>query len=129
MKYCQRCGAQVDDQVVVCPCCQNFTENPNAQPMYYQPPVKPESGALSVCALVFSVLMPLVGLILGIVGICRHQNPDFKSRCKIAIIISVVMMVVSAIVSIIVFTVFMNFVGDVITEFPYQDYSGSYVAF
>ena len=100
-------------------------------PVYYQPPVQQEGGALSVCALVFAVIVPFVGLILGIIGVCRHNVPNLKKRCKIAIIISVIMMVVSLILSVIMVAVLLDFAKEVVSEFPYEqfpfeDFSGEY---
>ncbi len=138
MKYCQYCGAQMEDHATACPQCQrpvSYFQQPPVyqQPMYYQP-VKPESGALSVCALVFAFIFPFVGLILGIIGVCRHENPTYKKRSWAAIIVAIVVMIVSIILSLIMVSMVMDVAKDVLADFPYEDFrvedfAGNYVEF
>ena len=56
-------------------------------------PVRP-NNTLAICALVFSVLCSLVGLVLGIIGMNKYpKNTSGRTMSVIAIIISVLMMV------------------------------------
>ena len=110
MKFCQSCGTQLLDEAVFCPnCgCAVATEPAPQAPMGQAPmgqmpmgqmPVAPaESSGTATCAIVFAFLIPLVGLILGIVGMNKYQTPALKKRCKTAIIISVVVWVLSFLV-------------------------------
>ena len=76
------------------------------QPMYQQPMYQPipmtemESSGIATCALVFAFLFPIVGLILGIVGLNKYKNPSYRSSCTAAIIISIVVWIISAIISV-----------------------------
>lgn len=120
MKFCQSCGSQLLDEAAFCPnCgCAVATEPAPQAPMGQAPmgqapmgqapmgqmpmgqmPVAPaESSGTATCAIVFAFLIPLVGLILGIVGMNKYQTPALKKRCKTAIIISVVVWVLSFLV-------------------------------
>ena len=103
MKYCRRCNNQLLDEAVVCPRCgcacgappvyqaapQYYQPQYQANP-YYQPVIDKESSSTANCALLFAFLMPIVGLICGIVGVSRYKTPSLKSRCVAAIIISLV---------------------------------------
>lgn len=50
----------------------------------YQPP-KQESGALAICALVFSILGGWLGLVLSIIGLCTYTTPEHRTKCKIGL--------------------------------------------
>ena len=117
MKFCQSCGTQILDDAAFCPNCGASVAAEPAQqapmgqapmgqapmyqaPMYQAPmgqmPFAPaESSGTATCAIVFAFLIPLVGLILGIVGMNKYQTPALKKKCKTAIIISVVVWVLS----------------------------------
>lgn len=56
---------------------------------YQQPPIDTESSSIANCALIFAILMPIVGLICGIVGVCKYKTSTYKTRCIVAIIVSV----------------------------------------
>lgn len=67
----------------------NYTQN-----NYYQAPAPAESCALSVCALIFSLLGGWLGLVLGIIGLCVNKESGNRSRCSAAIIIFVIWIIV-----------------------------------
>ena len=48
-------------------------------------PVKQESGALGVCAIIFSVLGGWLGLLLSIIGLCTYKTPEHRTKCKIGL--------------------------------------------
>ena len=73
-------------------------QQPVQQPYYpAQPPVQEKSG-MATAAIIFAFLIPLVGLILGIVGKKKYQSPELQKRCQTAIIISVVVWALSFII-------------------------------
>lgn len=132
MKYCQFCGAQMDDAATACPQCHQPTAYSTPaqpayppQPNYYQPYFKPETATLSTCALVFAFLVPIVGLILGIIGMCTHKVEEYKKRSRLAVIFAGVMIVVSIVVSVVVFSVLMEAASDIIADYPYNSFSYS----
>ncbi len=59
----------------------------------YTPYQKPGMG-LAICALIFSFIFPLVGLILGIVGLKKYQT-EGKGMCIASVIISGVLLFIS----------------------------------
>ena len=55
---------------------------------------KGETSTLSILAVVFAFLAPIVGLILGIVGISSYSDESLKAKFKGAIFISIGMFLV-----------------------------------
>ena len=56
-----------------------------SQQTTYQPQQKHESGALGVCAIIFSVLGGWLGLVLSIIGLCTYKTPEHRTKCKIGL--------------------------------------------
>ncbi len=54
-----------------------------------------ETSTLSTIAIVFAFISPLISIILAIVGIKKYKNPVYKKRCKIAIILAIVIFAIS----------------------------------
>lgn len=87
---CTECGKAVPSGSQICPSCGAPTA-PQAALMPAQPVADmPESGGLAVCAMVFSLLFPPIGLILGIIGRKKYRIPTNIALCKAAVIISVI---------------------------------------
>ncbi len=101
MKYCSKCGKEIMDDAVICIHCGCST-NSNAgftpQNPIIQNKAPEETKTLATCALVFSFLMPLIGLILGIVGACKYETPEYKSSSVSAIFISIVVWIISFVI-------------------------------
>lgn len=95
--FCSKCGNQIDDDAIVCPKCGCATSNyhPASNKQGSQSVVEEEKSTLSTLSIVFAILMPIVGLILGIVGCCKYKNPQFKNKCIAAIPISIVVWAIS----------------------------------
>ena len=67
--FCKKCGAQINDEAVVCPKCGCRTDN------YEQPAAKKsEPDKTSVGIVIASVLLPIVGVIMGIVNLCKKKT-------------------------------------------------------
>ena len=62
----------------------------------YQPYRSNDSYGISLAALICAFIFPLLGLILGIIGL-KTDNPSHRSMCKAAIIIASVYMALAAI--------------------------------
>lgn len=72
LAICDDCGKEVSVNAKVCPNCGCvFSE--------------PISVSHKVCAIVFSLFVPLVGFILGIIGLSKGD----KVCCRIALILSI----------------------------------------
>lgn len=77
-KFCTKCGAKIAKDAVICPNCGCATEM-----------AKQEGSALSICALIFSILGGWLGLVLSIAGLITNKNAKNRRRCKIALGISI----------------------------------------
>ena len=101
-RYCNKCGQNNEGYVERKPIerVEIYHQQPNnttysqPQPTYQQTniyqqtnvqPVKQESGALGVCAIVFSVLGGWLGLVLSIIGLCTYKTPEYRTKCKIGL--------------------------------------------
>ncbi len=78
MKLCAHCGKEIVDNAAICPECGYPSE----------PIVKQETTPDIInFALAFSLLVPIIGLVLGIIGALRYKK--HRSKCVAAIIVSV----------------------------------------
>ena len=90
MKYCSKCGKQIMDEAVICPGCGCAVAGaPTVQNNQNQE----ESPALATVGTIFAILMPIVGLILGIIGACKYKTEDLKKKSIGVIVASIGMWV------------------------------------
>lgn len=86
MKYCSRCGNRINGDAVVCPYC-------GVQVGYMQSYDRKTNGT-AIAALVLSFFIPLIGLILGGVGLKKsHELNDGRGLSIAAIVISLIQLV------------------------------------
>ncbi len=120
MKYCSHCGAEAKDDAKFCEYCgnqfavvnNNVNENANTNTqssnvndnnVYYNGTnvngtpsyTQPESTALGICAVIFSLIITVVGLILGIVCLTTKRDKANRTLGAIAIVISVVWIIMA----------------------------------
>ena len=94
MKYCSKCGKQIMDEAVICPACGCAVAGGPADKSVYQESLRQgESSTLAYCALIFGLLMPIVGIILGIVGVVKYTDESLKKKCIYAILASILIWV------------------------------------
>jgi len=101
MKFCSKCGKEIFDEAVICVhCgCQVQETKLNSNTASVTELITPgESSGLAACAAWFAVLIPIVGLILGIVGVCKYQTESYRNTCVWSIVLSIVFMIISAVV-------------------------------
>ncbi len=90
MKYCRKCGKELDDAAVVCPHC-GVLVNEDALKTTKQ------SNTIAVVGFIFSFLIAIVGLICCIIGLKKSAETGTGKGLSIAgIIISVANMVLGA---------------------------------
>lgn len=89
-KFCQHCGKEIMREAVICPNCGCSVDRESQK----NTSEKPEGVGLLNCAWVFALLMPIVGLILGIIGACVYKTKPFIKASLYAIGLSIVMMFV-----------------------------------
>lgn len=78
MKYCSHCGAEIEDNAVVCPQCgAPVNEIPESEK------IKNESSTLGILSIVFGALGGWLGLLFGIIGLCTYKKKENKQKCII----------------------------------------------
>ncbi len=93
IKYCSKCGAEIDNDAQICPICGNSTDNvetEHAENTNYT--YQPKFNALCIVGFVFSFFIPIVGLICSIIGL-KKAKTNFERGQGLAIagiVISVV---------------------------------------
>lgn len=117
MKYCTKCGAEMNDDANNCPYCGNPVENNqyvngNNFNNYYNNSTQPfENSVWGVLALIFGILGGWLGILFGIIGLCSYHNeadPNHKtnrSRCKAGIIICICEYVLLIVLSVVIVAV------------------------
>lgn len=98
--FCTHCGKEIDDNAVICPNCGVTTEKfKQTRPAAQQ---TQETNGIAVAALVCAFLVPLVGLILGIVALVKSKQlpgqPNHGMSIA-AIVIGAVMLVGNSVAS------------------------------
>lgn len=94
--FCSKCGKQIDDEAMICPECGCATSNYKSNNS--NGTSEEEKNTMATLAIVFAVLIPLVGLILGIIGVCKYQNEKYKMKCVTAIVLSIFLWIVSFVI-------------------------------
>ena len=92
MKYCSKCGKELLDEAVICPGCG--CPVPGASGQAPAKTSQGENATLATSAVICAFLMPIVGLILGIIGNNKYTDPQLKNKAKSAIRISIGMWIV-----------------------------------
>lgn len=92
MKYCTKCGEQLNDDAIVCPRCGCETELGRA----YRTNNSGSSVAqvCGVLSIVFGMLGGFLGLILGIVCIASDKDKKYRSLGIIGIVLFLAWVVV-----------------------------------
>lgn len=96
-RFCTSCGRTIQFDANVCPYCGHDFRWPTPQAM------RPEtmSDTMRILLYVLSVLVPLAGIIIGIIFLLKPE-PDYKRVGKICLIIGVVVGVIIPLISLIV---------------------------
>lgn len=90
MKFCEKCGKEIDDNAVVCPGCGASTAV-NASPVTTAESENPKTARM---ALGFAFLIPILGIIFAIIGLKKYTDPKLKKQCIIAIPVAIVAQIV-----------------------------------
>ena len=111
MKFCSRCGTQLEDNDVFCPSCgevcdrtdvnntnnyRNSSQN-NRQTMSKR---EKDTKTLGILSIIFGALGGVVGLILGIICVTRDKNGPYAKLGYIGIALSSVFMLLNIATSI-----------------------------
>lgn len=101
MKYCQKCGKELVDEAVICVnCgCSVISSTTNAQHISNVTNSNiGETSSTANLAVLFAFLVPIVGLIFGIIGVVKYHTPLLKIRCIASIIISIIVWTLTLII-------------------------------
>ena len=88
--FCSKCGNEIDNEALICPKCGCATANMALQKSSASAKTSEETDTLVNCAIVFAILAPIVGLILGIIGTVKYRNEEYKKKSIRAIVLSVI---------------------------------------
>lgn len=105
--YCRYCGNEIEDDQTYCSKCgksineEYMANNSEIAPINSSNKTKSsiELKTLVILAVVFSVVFPLVGLILSIIAIAKDDTKKYKSLTTFALVLSIVFLVIGAGVS------------------------------
>lgn len=86
MKFCQKCGKELMDEAVICTGCGCSTASTPAPAPQNS---KPITAGFAKTALILGIPFPIVGIIMGIYGTVKAQDPDVKKTCQQAIGVSI----------------------------------------
>lgn len=95
--YCKNCGKEINNNAYVCPNCGVLVKSAPTEVV-----AKKESNTKALVGFILAFFLPIVGLILGIMGLkaSNEMNGEGKGLSIAAIIISSVSMVLSIILTI-----------------------------
>ena len=100
--FCPNCGLELHPQAVICPRCGY---QPDAQRSFYQgnygQPAQEGSG-FAIAALICAFLIPLVGLVLGIVGLSKYREGTYRKMCIWAIVLAPILWILNFVLSLVV---------------------------
>ena len=86
MRFCEKCGKEINDNAVVCPGCGASTVvNASSETT-----AKSENPKIARMALGFAFLIPILGIIFAIIGLNKCTDPKLRKQCIIAILVAVV---------------------------------------
>ena len=88
MKQCPCCGKQLLDQAVACPKCGCSDFDGNGVKIVTGKPIRESSGTMS-CAILFTLLFPIVGLIYSVAGVVCYQTNRYKSVCAVCLVLNI----------------------------------------
>ena len=106
MKYCSKCGSQIEDEAVICPKCGRQIET-----------VKQEgTSGLAIAAFIFSLLGGWLGIIPDIIGLATLKSDSDRKYCKIGLIIAICWIVIEIIIIIIAITSMASLAGEIASQ-------------
>lgn len=107
MKYCIFCGEKIEEDSEFCPNCGAKQERITVTNEEINASNNNDASNLSIIALIFAFVFPIVGLILGIIGMSKAKNMSGKGYgLSLAAVIIAGLDIVMTIVVLIIVIVF-----------------------
>lgn len=100
MKYCQNCGAKIEDNVNNCPFCGHPVRELVEENTQHD-----DSSVMGILSIIFGALGGWLGLLFGIIGLATYKEPKNRKNCKIGIGLFIGWVVLYIIMIIIIVTV------------------------
>lgn len=69
--FCKKCGKEIMDEAVVCVHCGCAVSPEGAKKLSNQ---TDEDDKVSVAIIIFTVLLPIIGVVMGIVNLCKKKT-------------------------------------------------------
>lgn len=107
MKYCQNCGAQIEENVEYCPYCGHPTRR-----VVEENVPRDDSSVMGILAIVFGALGGWLGLVFGIIGLVMYKEPKNRKNCKIGIGLFVGWVVLAIIIIIAVYATTLSAISN-----------------
>lgn len=79
--FCAKCGKEINDEAVICPNCGCSTGKNSASPSAPAEEDKASGGLIAA-----SILLPIVGVILGIVNLCKKKTKSGTTYLLVGIV-------------------------------------------
>lgn len=81
--YCSKCGFEINDEAIICPKCGCYTNNQLKEKDVLE-------DNISVGLVILSILIPIVGVILGIINLCSKKTKSGTAYMIIGVVAWVV---------------------------------------
>ncbi|MGN1305977.1 MAG: hypothetical protein ACI4YB_13200 [Oscillospiraceae bacterium] len=93
--YCSKCGNEIDSEALICPRCGCATANMPFR-TNEAAAADEEDASLWKNAIIFAFVVPIAGLIMGIIGCIQYKNLNYKNNSVMAIVISIIVTAICA---------------------------------
>ncbi len=130
--FCSECGAPLNEPLDYCPECGAplKADSQNTFPAGYlsQSAImngnEHQSDVIAVCAMLFSILLPPIGLIFSVIGLIIYRSGTNKKLSIVSLVISIILGIVYGIILAVVLPDVLNMMqaGNDMTRF-YNEFS------
>lgn len=92
--YCEKCGAELNDEAIICTNCGVATSNYKPQEEKIN---EPDKNGIAIAGFVCSFFIPLLGWIFGGIGLSRasKRNGKFKGFAIASLVIASIMFLIN----------------------------------
>lgn len=105
--FCPECGKKLSNKAFLCPDC-GYTVNANS---ISNSDNHDDKHGMAIAALICSFLIPLLGLVFGIIVLSANKGKSNSSKTMglVAVIVSIISWVINIIVSMVYFGIMMDY--------------------
>ena len=114
MKYCAKCGKELLDGASVCPDCGFLVQDEYGKDLQQhivsgverndeikagERLLKQESSGICTTAGIIAFFAPVAGFVMGIIGLCKYRDENYRNECGWTVGFSVGYVVVKIIIA------------------------------